>query len=97
MGSITFGVEIEVLVRLKLEEVDIAQALEAEGWIKKPLLSNRDRRINIEILRQFLVRNLSKAGIPAHTKKQSYEKWTVDRDASIAEPEDANGLRSFGT
>lgn len=97
MGSITFGVEIEVLVRPKLEEADIAEALEAEGWIKEPLLSNRDRRINIEILRQFFVRNLLEAGIPAPTKKQSYEKWTVDRDASIAEPEDANGLRPFGT
>lgn len=96
MEEITFGVEIEVPVRPKLEEADIAQELEAEGWIKKPLLSNRDRRTNIELLRQFLVRNLSEAGIPAHTKKQSYEKWTVDRDASIAEPEDANGLRPFG-
>lgn len=97
MEGITFGVEIEVLVRPKLEEADIAQELKAEGWIKKPLLSNRDRRTNIEPLRQFLVRTLSEVGIPAHTKKQTYEKWTVDRDASIAEPEDPNGLRPFGT
>lgn len=96
MEGVTFGVEIEVLVRPKLENADIAQELEVNGWIGKPLLSNRDRRTNIELLRQFLVRNLSQAGIPAHTKKQSYEKWTVDRDASIAEPEDANGLRPFG-
>lgn len=30
-------------------------------------------------------------------KGQSHEKWTVDRDASIVEPENANGLRPFGT
>ncbi len=51
MEGITFGVEIKVLVRPKLEEADIAQELETEGWIKKPLLANRDRRTNIELLR----------------------------------------------
>lgn len=45
---------------------------------QKPLLSNRERRTNIELLRQIPARNLSAAGIPTHTKKQSYEKWTVD-------------------
>lgn len=97
MEGITFGVEIEILVRPKLEKADFAQELDAEGWIRKPLLSNRERRTNIERLRQILARNLTAAGIPTHTKKQPHEKWTMDRDASIVEPEDANGLRPFGS
>lgn len=95
MEGISFDVETEVLVRPRFEKEDIAIEFEAGGWIKKPL-SNQERRANIELLRQILVKKLSRAEIPAHTKKQSYEKWTVDRDASIAEAEDSNGLRPFG-
>lgn len=47
MESITFGVEIEILVRPKLDEADLAQEFEAEGWNKEQSLSNRERRTNI--------------------------------------------------
>lgn len=47
MESITFGVEIEILVRPKLDEADLAQEFEAECWNKEQSLSNRERRTNI--------------------------------------------------
>lgn len=33
---------------------------------------------------------------PVHTKTQSYEIWTVDRDASISEPAEEDGSQPFG-
>lgn len=51
MEGITFGVEIQVLVRPKLEKADSARELEAEGWIRESLLSNQERKTNIELLR----------------------------------------------
>lgn len=81
MESITFGVEIEILVRPKLEEADLAQEFEAEGWNKEQSLSNR----NVEptsLLRQILVSKHSPVGMLNHPKNQSYERcgpWTESR------------------
>lgn len=69
-----FGIVIAILVQPKLKKADIAKKLKVNKWIKKPLLSNQDYRTNIELLHQFFIKNLSQMDIPAHTKKQSYEK-----------------------
>ncbi|MCJ1348135.1 hypothetical protein MMC31_006366 [Peltigera leucophlebia] len=93
--AITFGVEIEILVRPRLVREDIAQEFARRGWNNEQSLSSKERRANIMLLRQILASKLSDAGIPAHTEKQSYQKWTVDCDASIVEPVEADGSRPF--
>ena len=96
MEGITFGIEIETLVRPKLEDADIAQKFRSARWNDEEVLSLKEQRSNIEILQSLLVGELSRAGYPAHTKTQSYEKCTVDRDASIREPVEKDGSRRFG-
>lgn len=96
MEGIAFGIEIETLVRPKLEDADIAQKFRSARWNDEEVLSLKEQRSNIEMLQSLLVGELSRAGYPAHTKTQSYEKWTVDRDASIREHVEKDGSRRFG-
>lgn len=68
MQEITFGIEIETLVRPKLEDSGDAQKLHSKEWNDEKVLSAKERRINIEILRYILVEELSRESYPAHTK-----------------------------
>lgn len=95
MEAITFGVEIAILVRPRHGGEDLAQEFAGRGWNNEQSLSSKERRANIMLLRQILASKLSDAGIPAHTEKRSYQNWTVDCDAGIAKPVEADGSRPF--
>lgn len=97
MDSVLYGVELELLVRPKLEDKDIVNLFKSKNWKFERLLDRKERTDNSRILRELLAEVLAKNGVPAHLTRRTYDKWIVDRDGSIFEPSEEDGFKPFCT
>lgn len=80
--QLTFGVEIELIVRFDIDECEITQF---DQVVRAMIESRRTRNHRaISILRAHIIRLLQEQEIPVNSLNQEgYEKWTVDTDGSI--------------
>jgi hypothetical protein len=95
MESLTFGVEIEILARPRVELLEVREELEEANWDFTKALDRKVRRINAKILEEFIAKKLRSYNIPAHLVRRDYSKWIVGRDGSIAEPKEEDGSKKY--
>ncbi|KAI8943371.1 hypothetical protein NX059_001385 [Plenodomus lindquistii] len=95
MIELTFGVEIETLVRPKLEISEINTTFQEAGWNFSPKLSQPERNANSRVLRQYICDRLVDADFPAHLNRRDYREWIMDRDGTIVEEAMEDKSRPF--
>lgn len=95
MNSLSYGVELELLVLPRLENEENADLFREKNWNFDKSIDRQERRKNSTILRQILAEEMMSEHVPAHLTRRAYDKWIVDRDGSIFEPRDKDGVRSF--
>lgn len=96
MDSLSYGIELELLVCPKLED-NAVELFKKKNWKFGKVLDRKERMNNNRILREILAEQLADDGIPAHLNRRDYNKWIVDRDGSIFEPSEKDGFKPFCT
>lgn len=95
MISLSFGVELELLVRPKLEHEGVVELFRSDHWKFGKPLDRKERTNNSLILREILAKQLTEGGIPAHLTRRAYSQWIVDWDGRLFEPPEEGGFKPF--
>jgi hypothetical protein len=95
MEDVTFGVEIEILARPRVEYPAIRRAFEKANWDFSRSLDKKTHRLNSKIFEEFIVESLCRRDIAAHCERRNYNKWIVGRDGSIVEPKEEDGFKEY--